>query len=73
MTGHHQHHDSGATGRTPEDRREEHTGKRDQDAEHAEDGRRVVDESVPVAEGFTSPGRGADDEPVEPRQSKDYA
>jgi hypothetical protein len=60
--------------------RDEQHRKAREDREHAEreeterdEGRRVVDESVPTPEGLTSPDETVDDAPAEPRQSKDYA
>jgi hypothetical protein len=51
------------------DDRDDRTGGTDRE----KDGRRrVVDDSVPAPGGLTSPGKGMDEEPVEPGQSKDY-
>ena len=63
MAGH--KHDDG-TGR-PDRGHQGDEEKRDHDEK-----RRTVDEGTPQPKGFTSPGEGMDDEPVEPRQSKDY-
>lgn len=74
MTRHRQQ-DSGESGGSRARRGDGATGEgvRRRRGEGDGDERRVVDESVPVAEGLTSPGEGMDDEPAEPRQSKDYA
>jgi len=66
MTGHDEQHRKA---------REDHGNREHAEREETEqdEGRRVVDESVPTPEGLTSPDETVDDAPAEPRQSKDYA
>ncbi|MBY8881483.1 hypothetical protein [Actinacidiphila acidipaludis] len=68
MTERKHEQDAARTGREDRDDRDR---RKDRD-ERDDDGRRVVDEGTPLPKGLTSPGEGMDDEPVEPRQSKDY-
>jgi hypothetical protein len=64
MSGHREHTEGGRRDRV--DRDPENRGDDGED-------RRTVDEDAPTPDGLTSPGEGADDTPVEPRQSKDYS